>query len=313
MKAFVVVAVLIIVFMAAVYCLFRNVFCHPPKKRPDARHIPESSLYKAYRDTMSDVVKDMELTTYEEVSILSSDGLKLYGKLYSLKEGAPLMIFFHGYHGVPAWDGYGFYQICKKNGINILMIDERAHGKSQGGVITFGIKERYDCKLWVDYAIERFGENTDIILAGVSMGAASVIMSSELGLPENVRAIVADCGYSEPAAIIKETIRNMKLPVTPIYWLLNLGAHLFGRFNLEETTVLKAASKLQIPVLLIHGKQDSVVPLSMNDALYESCAGRKERVLIEGADHANSAMTDFEAYEKAVMGFLAEIVPVENG
>lgn len=304
MKIFGAVPVIIMIFLAAEYCLYRYVFCHPLKKRPDVYAIPESNLYKAYRDKMSDVVKDTEKTGCEEVSILSEEGLKLYGRLYRMKADAPLMIFFHGYHGVAAWDGYGFFKICKRNGINLLMIDERAHGKSQGSVITFGIKERYDCKLWTDYAVERFGKNTDIILAGVSMGAASVLMSSELGLPENVRAIVADCGYSEPAAIIKETIRNMKLPVMPVYWLVNLGARLFGQFDLEETTVLEAVSKLKIPVLFIHGKQDSVVPLSMNDALYESCTGRKERVLIEGADHANSAMTDFEAYEEAVMGFL---------
>lgn len=304
MIAFLIVPVIIAALLTGVYFVYRLVFCHPLKKRPDAHRIPESDLYKAYRDIMEEAVNDMEETPHEEVSICSLEGHKLYGKLYCIQEAAPLVIFFHGYHGVSAWDGYGFFKICKNSGMNILMIDERAHGKSEGRAITFGVRERHDCKLWVEYAAKRFGKDTDIFLAGVSMGAASVMMSSELGLPENVRAIVSDCGYSEPAAIIKETVRKTSLPVKPVYLLIKLGAKLFGRFDLEEAAPLNAVEKLRIPILFIHGKQDSVVPLSMNEELYERCTGKKERVVIEGADHANSAMTDYATYEREVMRFL---------
>lgn len=307
MKVFIIMPVLALVCMvAAVYGLYRFVFCHPLKKRPDAHQIPESNLYKAHIDIMSECVDDMDKTPFEEVSIQSQDGCRLYGRLYRIKKDAPLILFFHGYHGVFAWDGYGVFKICKDNGINLLMVDERAHGKSEGSAITFGIKERYDCKLWTEYAVRRFGENTDIFLAGVSMGAASVMMASELGLPENVRGIVADCGYSEPATILKETIRKTNLPVKPVYRLIRLGGRIFGHFDLEQATALEAVEKTKIPILFIHGKQDSVVPLSMCDELYERCAGKKERLLIEGADHANSALTDYAAYEKAVMMFLRE-------
>lgn len=306
MIAFGIVVVLILVVFVSVYGLYHYVFCHPLKKRPDAHRIPDSNLYRAHKDRMLEGVEDMEKTACEEVSILSLDGVQLYGKLYHMKKDAPLIIFFHGYHGVAAWDGYGFFRLCKKNGINILMVDERAHGKSEGSAITFGIKERYDCKLWIEYIVERFGENTDIFLAGVSMGATSVMMASELGLPENVRAIIADCGYSEPAAIIMETVRAMKLPVKPIYQLIKLGAHLFGHFDLEAATALQAVKKLNIPILFIHGKQDSVVPAAMGEELYEGCKSKKQRVLIERADHANSALTDYETYEKAVLQFIEQ-------
>ena len=308
MLAFVIVPVLIIIFAAiflvADYFLYRFVFCHPLKKRPDIHNIPESNLYKAHRGIMSEVVNEMETDQYEDVSIMSKDGCRLCGRYYDIKKDAPVMIFFHGYHGVFAWDGYGGFKVCQNNGINILMVDERAHGRSGGSAITFGIKERYDCKLWAEYAAKRFGDSTDIFLAGVSMGAASVMMASELGLPQNVRAIVADCGYSEPAAIIKETVKMMKLPVEPIYSLIKLGAYIFGHFDLEEATALKAVKQLEIPILFIHGKQDSVVPVDMCKELYENCTSRKEIVLIDGADHANSAMTDYETYEKSVVSFL---------
>lgn len=304
MKAFFVMLAFVVVLTAALYYLYRSVFCYPLKKRSDVHDIPESRLYKVHRNNMLEVVNEMESTPFEEVSIRSTDGYRLYGKLYHIKENAPLMLFFHGYHGTYAWDGYGVFQICKNNGINILMVDERAHGKSEGKATTFGIRERYDCKLWTEYAADRFGEKTDLILAGVSMGAATVMMASKLELPETVRAIVADCGFSEPAAIIKETIRKKKLPVKPLYLLVNLAAYIFGGFNLREATALSAVKTLNIPILLIHGKEDAVVPLSMCEELYENCAGIKEKLIVDGAAHANSAVVDYEAYEKAVMDFL---------
>lgn len=306
MVVFVIIAFLMLLVFIVVYVMYCFVFCHPVRRRPDARHIPNSNLYRAYKDIMLDGLDDMEATSCEEVSILSADGLRLYGKLYDMKKGAPLIVFFHGYHGINAWDGYGFFKLCKKNGFNILMADERAHGKSEGNVISFGINERYDCKLWAEYAVKRFGEHTDVFLAGVSMGAASVMMSFELGLPESVRGIIADCGYSEPAAIIMETIRGMKLPVKPVYRIVKFGARLFGHFDLEAATALQAVGKFNIPILFIQGSQDSIVPPSMGEELFKACKAKKERVLIEGADHANSAMADYAAYEKAVLRFIEQ-------
>lgn len=313
MRAFYIAAALVPVIAAIVfllmYVLYRGVFCLARNKRPDKRCIPDSRLYHNHRDRILELVEEMENTPYEEVSISSQDGLLLYGKLYLMKQpdncnNIPFLIFFHGYHGVAAWDGYGFFKLCKENGINLLMVDERAHGKSEGSVITFGIRERYDCKLWSEYVAGRFGGNTDIFLAGVSMGAASVMMSTELGLPQNVRAMIADCGYSEPATIIMETVKAMGLPVKLIYLLLKWGARIFGHFDLESAAPLWAVRKLNIPILFIHGENDSIVPSVMGEELYRSCPGKKEWVLIAGADHANSAMTDYKAYERVVLRFI---------
>lgn len=302
---FVLIAAVMLGILSA-YVMFRVVFYHPFRVRPGVRQVPDSNLYRAHKDKMLRVIEDMEKTSCEEVRILSSDGLRLYGKLYPGKEGAPLVLFFHGYHGMAGWDGYGFFKLCRANGYSLLMIDERAHGKSGGRVITFGIKERCDCKLWAEYAAKRFGEKTDIFLAGVSMGAASVMMASALGLPGNVRGIIEDCGYLGPADIIKETIRGMKLPTEPVYRFLRLGACLFGRFDPEADTALASVQKSELPILFIHGEKDCVVPPSMGEKLYEACTSLKEWVMIEGADHANSAMTDYETYEKAVLKFMKE-------
>lgn len=302
----VILAVLILLLLAVMCCLYFQVFCYPVKRHPEVYQIPESRLYKVHRDRMVESIKEMENTPYENVSIVSDDGCRLCGKLYRGREKSPLVIFFHGYHGMAAWDGYGFFHICKNAEMNILMADVRAHGKSEGRAITFGIKERQDCKLWTEYAAALLGKETDIFLAGVSMGAASVMMSAELGLPENVKGIVEDCGYSEPAAIIKETIRQMHLPVRPTYLLVRLSARLLGHFDLEAASSLNAVKKTGIPMLFIHGTNDSVVPLSMGEELYENCAAKKEKIWIEGADHANSAMIDYKAYQAAVLKFVEQ-------
>lgn len=306
MAVLVILIFLLLLSLLAVYVLYRIVFCYPPQKRPNAHQIPDSDLYRIHKDKMLKAIEDMERTSCEEVSIFSEDGMRLYGKLYYGKKDAPMILFFHGYHGMAAWDGYGFFQLCKTNGFHLLMIDERAHGKSEGRAITFGIMERYDCKLWTEYAVKRLGESIDIFLAGVSMGAASVMMSSTLGLPGNVKGIIEDCGYLGPPDIIKETIRSMKLPVKPFYQLIKLGGRLFGHFDLEADTALQSVRKTNIPILFIQGERDSVVPPSMGAELYEACKSQKELVMIKGADHANSAMTDYETYEKEILKFMRE-------
>lgn len=306
MIVWIIPAVLILLLLLTMYYLYCQIFCYPLKKHPEVHQIPESKIYKAYKAGMAESIQEMEKTPCENVGIVSDDGCRLAGKLYRAKEKSPLVLFFHGYHGMAAWDGYGIFKICRESGFSVLMVDERAHGNSEGRSITFGIKERNDCKLWAEYAVKLLGEETDIFLAGVSMGAASVMMSTELGLPGNVKGIVADCGYSEPAAIIKETIRSMRLPVEPTYLIVRLSARLFGHFDLEESGPLRAMKKLEIPILFIHGTKDSVVPPFMNEELYKNCVANKERVWIEGADHANSALTDYETYKEAVLGFLEQ-------
>ena len=184
---------------------------------------------------------------------------------YAGRDKVPLMLFFHGYHGTFLWDGLGSFRFCRKNHINLLVVDERSHGKSADQIITFGIRECKDVKCWADYAAKRFPEI--LILSGVSMGSASVMMASVLSLPSSVKALICDCGYTAPAEIIKETIRSFHLPVAFCYALLHFGARIFGHFNLSESTALSAVKQTKLPILFIHGDHDSIVPPKMCDEL----------------------------------------------
>lgn len=297
--------ILIFLLFFTSYLLYRGVFYYPPKKHVDPHQIPDDMLYAPYKNAMLPLLLEMEQTPYEEVSISSQDGISLCGRLYLFCPDAPLMLFFHGYHGTFLWDGLGSFRLCKKNHINLLVVDERSHGKSAGQIITFGIRECRDVKSWTDYAAKRF-PGKKLILSGVSMGSASVMMASALSLPSSTIALICDCGYTAPAEIIKETIRSFHLPVSICYALLYFGALVFGHFNLSELTALSAVKQVQIPILFIHGEKDSIVPTKMCNELYAACASRKKKLIIPNSQHAVNAMADFDSYEREILNFLIE-------
>jgi fermentation-respiration switch protein FrsA (DUF1100 family) len=241
---------------------------------------------------------------YEIVSVTASDGVRLVGRYYHFYDGAPLQILFHGYRGCGVREFAGNNRLAKALKFNALVVDERGHGKSGGHTITFGIKERYDCLTWARYAAARFGERTQVFLSGVSMGAATVLMASGLQLPENVKAITADCPFSSPAGIIRKVSRDIKLPVFLAYPLTALGAMLFGGFRLGQCTALEAVQAAELPILLIHGEDDLLVPCEMSREIYRACKAPAELAVFPGAGHGISYFTDPERYQSVFSEFL---------
>ena len=207
-------------------------------------------------------MKEVKNMPYKEACITSFDNLKLYGKYYDCG-GEVIEIMFHGYRGNSLRDLCGGVKRAFAINHNVLLVDQRASSLSDGHVTTFGIKERLDCLSWVNYAVETFGSDVKIILTGVSMGAATVIMASELDLPKNVIGALADCSYTSPKEIIKNTSRWMKLPTFIFYPFVYLGAKIFGKFNLEEASPIEAIKNSKIPIIIFHGTTDKLVPLYM--------------------------------------------------
>ena len=218
------------------------------------------------------------------------------------------MLFFHGYRSTAARDGSGGFQLCLRRGFSVLMADQRGHGDSEGDTITFGIRERYDCLDWANAAVEKFGPETKILLLGVSMGAATVLMASDLPLPPQVKGIIADCGYDSPEDILRETMRRWHYPQFPTWQLTRLGAKLFGHLDVRECSALESMKHARVPVLLIHGEADNVVPCQMASALRRACASHAELLTVPGAGHGMSCYTDPAAYEKALDDFCKEVL-----
>ena len=244
-----------------------------------------------------------EAEPFEEVTISSHDGLGLRGRYYHYADGAPLEIMCHGYKGNAIRDFCGNWAVAKKDGRNVLLIDQRCHGKSEGHTITFGILERRDVLGWINWANQRFGE-IPILLSGVSMGAATVLMVSGMELPDNVKAVVADCPYDAPSNIIKKVLgQDMGMPVSIVYPLIRFGGMVYGRFNLNGDSPLGAVKRTKLPILLIHGDDDRFVPYAMSENIHGAAPEKITFHTVPGAGHALNYVKDPETYIRVLREF----------
>lgn len=290
------------------YICFRMAFYASKKSRTSAAacELPSGAAYEAQREKIKAWMQETRRLPYEEMSICSFDGLRLYAKFYQYSASAPIEILFHGYRSTAERDLSGGVQRCFHLGRSVLVVDQRAAGKSEGNVITFGINERRDCLSWVQHLIQRFGENVKIYLGGISMGAATVVLASGMDLPKNVVGLVADCGYSSAPEMIKKTIKEMHLPVKLLYPFVKLGAKLYGRFDIEEITPLQAVKNCKLPIVFFHGDADDFVPCEMSKLLYEACPSKKKLVIVSGAAHGLCYPVDKDEYVRIIKEFSEE-------
>lgn len=271
---------------------------------PESRHgeavITQSRQGRAELDNLD---RQMDEAPYERVRIRAWDGKELSGRYYHLRDGAPLHIQMHGYRGSGVRDFSAGNAVVRQIGHNSLVVDQRAHGLSQGDTMTFGVLERYDCLNWAQYALERFGPDTAVFLSGVSMGGATVLMASELELPANVKGIIADCPYSGPGDIIRKVCRDMRIPGWLVYPFVAFGALVYGGFSIWSSTAVKAVAHAKVPILLIHGSEDKYVPCTMSMKICEACAGECYLEVFPGAAHGGSCLTDTARYKKILDSF----------
>ncbi len=299
------IALAAIVLLAARFC-YRLVFYNRNETENDPLVVPPGEQYAALAEPILEVVAELMQLPYEPVYITSRDGLKLFGRYYHFRDNAPVQLQFHGYRGNGIREYAGGHGMAQEMGYNAIVVDERAHGKSEGHTITFGVKERYDVLDWIEYTRNRFGSDVKIILSGVSMGAATVLMASDLNLPENVVAITADCPYSSPGAIIRKVCRDIKIPGWLAYPFVVLGGLIYGHFAIWESSAVKSVAKTDVPIHLIHGEDDRFVPCDMSREILKACKGKARLVTIPDAGHGICFLVDRPKYEKAFMGFLEE-------
>lgn len=297
-----VIALLVI---AVAYVCFRMAFYYknPGPMKADQYDIPEGDIYEPYRERITGWIKQLRQEKCTEHSILSHDGLNLFAKYYEYEKGAPIEIMFHGYKGDAERDLCGGVYRCFALKRNVLLVEQRAGGRSEGNVVSFGINEVKDCIGWINYAVATFGNDVQLILTGVSMGAATVTMATGEALPENVKYVLADCGYTSPEAIIKKVIKQLKLPVRLLYPFVRLGGKLFGGFDIESNSPIEAVKRSRTPVIFFHGDTDDFVPCYMSEELYRDCVSEKELVIIKGAGHGLAYPVDRDGYLESLREF----------
>ncbi len=305
--ALIVFALVATVFLVVSFICYRLTFGYSKKLDIAPDVLPEGKQYEPLYSQMRELIGGVLKLPYEEVYIKSFDGLKLFGRYYEVSKGGPIQILFHGYRSNALRDFSGGLQFDLKSGCNVLLVDQRAHGKSEGKAITFGVRERFDCLAWTQYVKERFGEDKKIIITGMSMGAATVLMAADLPLPENVVGIIADCGYSSPKEIICKVLKGMRYPVGITYFFVRMGGIIYGGFDIEKSSATLSLANTDIPVLFIHGEADLFVPCEMSRQNHSVCHSNKCILTVKDAGHGISYLIDTPAYQKAVIDFLKNV------
>lgn len=263
-----------------------------------------------FKDKLDHGEKWLMENTTESITKIAADGTKL-NALYIKAETKKFIVFVHGYRssGLETWGCQAEY-FNKQCGYNVLIPDLRACGKSGGKYAGFGVLDRYDILMWIKYLTERFGNDIEIALEGVSMGGAAVLMTSGFEeLPENVKCVVADCAFTSPYEIFKYVLKTyFKLPCFPILNISSFLCRAFAGYGFKDYSTLSAMEINRLPVLFIHGKDDNFVPTYMSRENYKACKSTKKLLIVEKADHAISYYIDTELVTKEIEEFLNEYV-----
>ena len=221
----------------------------------------------------------------EQVTVTSFDGLKLNAYDMHNHDTNRYMIMIHGISSSKAFMYPRAFEFDKL-GYNILLIDQRAAGDSEGAYDTYGLKESQDLTIWIDYLNEKY-PGVVIALFGLSMGAATVMMSSAYDLPDNVKCIVEDCGYCSLREELDHYIRtNYKISYTDavLKMIDNKMKKQFG-FSIDDVSPKECLEGNEIPILFVHGKDDSLVPYDHAIKNYNHNKGVNKFYPVPGAGH----------------------------
>ena len=244
----------------------------------------------------------------EDRWLQSHDGLKLHALyLPQQGEGHKYAVLCHGYGSIPQTMGRfasRFYEM----GYSILTPAARTHERSEGRYASMGWLERRDIVAWVDSLVEQ-DPQAEVVLFGISMGGATVMMTAgEADLSPNVKCVIEDCGYSsvwdEFAGQLKEMFG---LPTFPVLDAASLVTQLRAGYGFQEASAVEQLKKTSLPMLFIHGEEDTFVPYAMLDVVYQACASpEKELLSIPSAEHGEASSVDPERYWSTVEAFLAK-------
>ncbi|MDM1012882.1 alpha/beta hydrolase [Clostridium perfringens] len=245
----------------------------------------------------------------EDITLKSFDGLNLTSTL--IMNENPTNKFIVLVHGVSICyvGSLKYFDIFYKNGFNVLIVNQRRHGKSEGKYSTYGFYEKYDVNMWIEYLKSRFGNDIILGLHGESMGAGTVMET--IPLNDSIKFVIEDCGYSNFHELIGFQIthayknRLVRRILSPSLIFANFFMKTKAKFSMKKIVPIDIVSSTSLPMMFIHGKEDYFVPWYMAVDLYKAkTKGYKELYLVEGAKHAEALEVNKILYEKKIMTFI---------
>lgn len=278
-------------------------------KKKEYKNDEESSYaYLFEHDYLKQWIDSLnEVSALCDTTIVASDGARLHA-LY-IKSPIPTpntALIIHGYTDNAIRMLMIGHLYNKELEYNILIPDLRAHGKSDGGYIQMGWKDRLDMLEWIEVGKHIYGDSINIALHGISMGAATAMMMvGENALPENVKCVVEDCGYTSVWDEFSHQLKeDFGLPSFPLLNTTSMLCDALEGWNFKEASALEQIKKTQMPILFIHGEADTYVPFEMAKELYNAKSGEKELWSIPEVTHAKAYWKHTEKYVERTRRFV---------
>ena len=237
--------------------------------------------------------------------IRSIDGLKLHAFYLPADNPKRIILLSHGYKGTSFGSIAHMAEFLHENDSSLLFVDQRCCGKSEGKYITFGAKEQYDILAWIRRISRINKERLPIYLYGQSMGATTVLLAAGHKLPEEVKGIIADCGFHS----LKQQLKDIAKGWFHLHWIglllirVDILCRYYAGFRMQDTDTTRALLKNKRPILFFHGKEDTYVWPKNTIINYEICTAPKELVLVPGARHLCSSFVAPELYKKKLIEF----------
>ncbi|MFB3167829.1 alpha/beta hydrolase [Neobacillus sp. 179-C4.2 HS] len=241
---------------------------------------------------------------FEIVQMKSYDGLTLKGRfLKNPHSNGKIVILAHGYKG-SSEQMPGITKDYYDMGYDVLKPDARGHGMSEGTYIGYGWHDRKDYVDWINFLINEKKENT-VFLHGFSMGAATVLMTSGENLPKEVKGIIADSGYTTVKAELSHQLKYLyHLPAFPLMEVTSVITKIRAGYTFEEASALESVKKNKLPLFIIHGDQDELVPTEMGTEIYQAASSEKDLWIVKGAGHTEAYTVAEEEYKRRLQNFL---------
>lgn len=273
------------------------------------RKLPAKKQKKAIHPLIERNLPWLKTQHFEDLEIESDDGLKLKAKLLKAdQETNKVLIAIHGYRSYNLKEYAYYLKFYHDLGFHILLPNNRAHGDSEGTYIGFGWLDRLDCIKWIYKMKKYFNKDLQIALHGISMGSATVLMASGETLPDDVKCIISDCGFTSVLEQFEHKLNQMHVPSAFILPTATLLSKKRVGYSFKEASTINQVKKSTTPTLFIHGDQDDFVPTYMVYDLYNACQAEKDLLIIEGARHAESYLVNQELCEKTITDFMKHYI-----
>ena len=276
----------------------------PGKVQENISKVSGGSVNDGLLELTEQATRQLESAVQTRVEVESHDGLRLIGHWYPAEQPKRILIAMHGWRSSWSRDFGVIAPFWHDNGCSVLYAEQRGQGASEGKYMGFGMLERYDCLKWAQWASENNPDNLPSYLGGLSMGATTVLMTGDLELPDNVRGIMADCGFTSAHDIWKHVAEeNLHLRFAVHAAAANDLCKKKISIGSQECSTVDALKQCKVPVLFIHGADDNFVPVRMTYENYAACSSEKHLLIVPGADHAMSYCVEQDRYEKAAKDF----------